>query len=254
MAGIAQAAGGAGELVQSTGKVLLSTGHGFAPVAVHQPIGIGSRILVADAASAVIAFPSCTLTLAPGKVHVIAPQPCDAATDPARAHIVPTAATSAPGIDFAAMQAELHRMRASLAARLEVVRTQNDPVLNQCLADHLAELKLLNGAYDRAFANYAGEGDVAEAGPQMQAAAQRANDSMAGADACEGVSVDLRQTSIESDAQVTGSLPPPPGAPLSTEPLASNAALLSTAGTVVAVGIGVMLVKAADKDRPVSAP
>ena len=52
MAGIAQAAGGAGELVQSTGKVLLSTGHGFAPVAVHQPIGIGSRILVADAASA----------------------------------------------------------------------------------------------------------------------------------------------------------------------------------------------------------
>ena len=253
VAGMAQAAGGAGELVQSTGKVLLSTGHGFAAVAAHQPIRAGSRILVADGATAVIAFPSCTLTLAPGKVHVIAPQPCDGAADPAKAHVVPTAATSPAGMDFAAMQSELHRMRASLAARLDVARTQNDPLVNQCLADHLAELKLLNGAYDRAFATYTTAATPA-AMNQMQAAAQRANDSMAGADTCQGESVDLRQTSIEADPQVTGSSSPPAAPPVAPEPLATNAALLSTAGTVVAVGIGVMLVKAADKDRPVSAP
>ena len=80
-----------GEISGIHGKVLLSTKHGFVPATLHQPVSAGTRILVGKDAMAVLAFPGCTLTLAPGKIHSIAADPCTSAMNENLPQIRPTA-------------------------------------------------------------------------------------------------------------------------------------------------------------------
>lgn len=70
-----------GTLVEFQGKVYINTGKSFQPARLQQPVKAGTRIFVGTEALASVAFPDCTLTLAPGKVHTITATPCAATGD-----------------------------------------------------------------------------------------------------------------------------------------------------------------------------
>lgn len=75
-----------GTLVEFQGKVYINTGKSFQPARLQQPVKAGTRIFVGTEALASVAFPDCTLTLAPGKVHTITATPCAARDDLATGH------------------------------------------------------------------------------------------------------------------------------------------------------------------------
>ncbi len=70
-----------GKLIEAQGKVYVSTGASFQPARLQQAVKVGTRIFVGTDAFASVAFPDCTLTLSPGKVHTISATPCTAKDD-----------------------------------------------------------------------------------------------------------------------------------------------------------------------------
>ena len=70
-----------GKLIEAQGKVYVSTGASFQPARLQQAVKVGTRIFVGTEAIASVAFPGCTVTLSPGKVHTITATPCEDGND-----------------------------------------------------------------------------------------------------------------------------------------------------------------------------